>query len=156
MTELDLFDLNKPVDLYRIIHEVYKEFIDRPTERNFLFLALGLTHLREWIADTSHSAIEKKQKSGIALTEGEQFFVEIYALPSFQVVQELCNRSKHHISYDAVTTTSKVSGLRAALAKAGDKIGQLYFLIDGRDSREYFIELIHKYNEWFSEHEYKE
>ena len=23
MTELDLFDLNKPVDLYRIIHEVY-------------------------------------------------------------------------------------------------------------------------------------
>ena len=156
MTELDLFDLNKPVDLYRIIHEVYKEYIDHPTERNFLFLALGLTHLREWIADSNHAVIEKKQKDGIALTDGEQFFIEIYLLPSFKIIQELCNRGKHHISRDAVATTSKVEGRRAGIAKAGDRLDQLYFLIDSSDSRDYFIELFHKYNEWFSKHEYKE
>jgi len=36
------------------------------------------------------------------------------------------------------------------LGKMGDSLGQLYFLIDGKDSRDYFIELIRKYNEWFS------
>ena len=34
----------------------------------------------------------------------------------------------------------------------GDKNDQAYFLIDNRDSREYFLDIIHKYNEWFSNH----
>ncbi|WP_104656993.1 hypothetical protein [Ralstonia insidiosa] len=147
---LDLFDLNEPKDLYRIIHEVYGEYVDRPTERNFLFLVLGFTHLREWIAQSKHSDIERKQKNGEALTDGEKFYVEIYALPAFQVVQELCNRGKHHITRDAKATTSKMEGLRAGLGKAGDKLDQLYFLVDGQDSRDYFTELIRKYNEWFA------
>lgn len=149
MSDLDLFDLNEPVDLYKIIHEVYAEYIERPTERNFLFLALGFTHLREWIAQSKHSDIEQKLNRGEPLTDGEQFFVDIYSLPSFQVIQELCNRGKHHVTRGAKATTSKTEGLRAGIGKAGDRLDQLYFLIDDRDSRDYFIELIHKYNEWF-------
>lgn len=149
MNDLDLFDLNEPQDLYRIIHEVYAEYVKKPTERNFLFLALGFTHLREWIAQSKHSDIKRKQEEGQLLTDGEKFYVEIYAHPSFQVIQELCNRGKHHITRGTKATTSKIEGFRAGIAKAGDRLDQRYFLIDGRDSREHFYELIQKYNEWF-------
>lgn len=149
MSNLDLFDLNKPADFYRIIHEVYLEYIEKPTERNFLFLALGFTHLREWIAQSKNSDIEKKRKQGEPLTDGENFFVDIYELASFRVIQELCNRGKHHVTRDTVAVTSRVEGFRAGIGKAGDRLDQRYFLIDGNDSRDYFIELIHKYNEWF-------
>jgi hypothetical protein len=150
MSNLDLFDLNEPADLYRIVHEVYAEYIENPTERNFLFLALGFTHLREWIAQSKHSDIKRKCKQGEPLTDGERFFVDIYALPSFQVIRELCNRGKHHVTRGARATTSKTEGLCAGRGKVGDRLDQVYFLIDGHDSRDYFIELIHKYNEWFS------
>lgn len=150
MSALDLFDLNEPKDLYRIIHEVYAEYIERPTERNFLFLTLGFTHLCEWIAQTNRSEIEKKREKGLSLTDAETFTVEIWSLPSFQVVKELCNRGKHHVTRNKKATTSKVEGLHAGRGKVGDKLDQRYFLINGRDSRDYFIELIHKYNEWFA------
>ena len=61
MTDLNLFDLNKPVDLYKIIHEVYLDYIRNPTEKDFLFLALGFTHLREWIAEGDWKDIECKK-----------------------------------------------------------------------------------------------
>lgn len=81
MPELNLFDLNKSVDLYRIILDVYrKEYIQNPTEKDFIFLALGLTHLREWIAEKSWDDIKKKKDSGQPLTDGEKFFEEIHTL----------------------------------------------------------------------------
>jgi hypothetical protein len=33
MPDLNLFDLNKPEDLYRILHDVYKAYIKNPTEK---------------------------------------------------------------------------------------------------------------------------
>lgn len=149
---MDLFDLNEPKDLYRIILEVYEEYIRYPTERDFLFLTLGLTHLREWISESSYEEIKYKERAGQALTDGERFFVEIYSMPSFRIIQELCNRGKHHITSGTQGSTSKAEGLQAGLGRAGDSLGQLYFLIDGRDSRDYFIDLIQKYNEWFDHH----
>jgi hypothetical protein len=150
MAGIDLFDLNKPSDLYKIIHEVYLEFIEQPTERNFLMLTLGFTHLREWIAESNHVDIEKKLRAGDTLSAGEAFFTEIYAIPEFRTIQELSNRGKHHIIKNTVAQTSKKYGLQVRIAKAGDRLNQTYFLIDGRDSRDYFIPLIHKYNEWFA------
>lgn len=149
MSKIDLFDLNEPKDLYRILYEVYEEYIEHPTERNFLFLALGFTHLREWISESNYEEIKQKQSAGRELTDGEKFFVEIYSLPSFRVIQELCNRGKHHITSGGQATTSKLEGFRAGIGRVGDSLGQHYFLIDGCDSRDYFIELIQKYNEWF-------
>ncbi len=153
MTNLDFFDLNEPKDLYAIIHEVYLEYINFPTERNFLLLTLGFGHLREWIAQSSHSAIDRKRKAGDKLSDGEKFFCQIYEIPEFRTILELGNRGKHHIVSNVGPQTSKTAGLRAGLGKAGDQLDQTYFLIDGRDSRDYFIPLIQKYNEWFSEHD---
>lgn len=146
---MDLFDLNKPKDLYRIILEAYEEYSRLPTERNFLLLTLGFTHLREWISESNYEEIKRKEEVGQSLTDGERFFVEIYHMKSFRVVQELCNRGKHCITYGTTGATSKVEGLRVGLGRVGDRLGQTYFLIDGRDSRDYFIDLIKKYNEWF-------
>ena len=61
MADLNLFDLNKPEDLYQIIYEAYLDYIKTPTERDFLFLALGFTHLREWIAGSSCEDIKEKR-----------------------------------------------------------------------------------------------
>ena len=96
---MDLFDLNEPQDLYKIILEVYEEYAEGPTERDFLFLTLGLTHLREWISESNYSEIKKKKKSGCPLRRGEKFFEEIYLLPSFRTIQDLCNRGKHNITH---------------------------------------------------------
>lgn len=148
MSKIDLFDLNEPKDLYRILHEVFEEYIEHPTERNFLFLVLGFTHLREWISESSHEKIKQKQSLGHDLTDGEKFFIEIHSLQSFRAIQELCNRGKHHITTGR-HATSKIEGFRIGIGKVGDSLGQLYFLIDDHDSRDYFVELIRKYNEWF-------
>jgi len=158
MADLNLFDLNKPEDLYQIIYEAYLDYIKTPTERDFLFLALGFTHLREWIAESSWEDIKEKKKSNIPLTEGEKFFEEIYTLDEFKVIQELCNKGKHYITTITGTApkTSKEGGLRVGIGKAGDSLDQKYFLIDANDSREYFIPLLHKYNEWFSKHVYQD
>jgi hypothetical protein len=64
MPDLNLFDLNKPEDLYRILQDVYKAYIKNPTEKDFFFLALGLTHLREWIAEKSWEDVKKKKNQG--------------------------------------------------------------------------------------------
>jgi hypothetical protein len=156
MTDLNLFDLNKPVDLYKIIHEVYLDYIKTPTEKDFLFLALGFTHLREWIAEGDWNAIKSKKEENLPLTEGEYFFEEIFKLKEFQVIQGLCNKGKHFITTRSGKTvkTSQEIGLRVGIGKMGDRLNQKYFLIDGKDSRDYFIKLIGKYNEWFSRHEY--
>ena len=146
---MDLFDLNEPKDLYKIILQVYDEYSCTPTERNFLFLVLGFTHLREWISESSYYEIRSKKEKGQALTDGEHFFEEIYLLPSFRTIQELCNRGKHHVTHVEHGLTSKVEGFQMGLGKMGDSLGQMYFLIDGEDSRDYFFELVKKYNEWF-------
>ncbi|GJL58072.1 MAG: hypothetical protein NPIRA03_09290 [Nitrospirales bacterium] len=154
MTELNLFDLNKPADLFKIIHEVYVDYIKTPTEKDFLILALGLTHLREWIAEGDWEGIKCKKQSKLPLTDGEKFFEEIYHLDEFKVIQGLCNKGKHFITTPTGWTpnTSQEIGLRAGIGKAGDGLDQKYFLIDGKDSRDYFIKLIGKYNQWFSKH----
>ena len=77
MTDLNLFDLNKPADLYKIIQEVYLNYIKTPTEKDFLFLALGFMHLREWIAEGDWEGIKCKKKSKSPLTDREKFFEEI-------------------------------------------------------------------------------
>lgn len=144
-----MFDLNEPKDLYRIILGTLDEYSRNPTEKDFLFLTLGLTHLREWISESGQREIRAKQERGEGLTDGERFFADIYEIPSFRVVQGLCNRGKHHITVGNLAVTEKVEGLRAGFGRAGDSLGQTYFMIDGQDSREYFAELIRKYNEWF-------
>lgn len=148
MSALDLFDLNNPVDLYEIVLDTYDKYVQEPTEKDFFFLVFGFTHLREWISESGYAEIVKKKNAGTPLSNAEKFFEEIYDLPSFKVVQELCNRGKHHVTQGKFKT-SKDQGIKVGLARAGDKVGQTHFLIDGRDSREYFIELVHKYNSWF-------
>ena len=86
------------------------------------------------------------------LSDSEEFFLKMYELDSFKTIQALCNRGKHHITRDIKNQTSKLNGLRAGLGRVGDSLNQTYFLIDGVDSRDYFIELLNKYNHWFSKH----
>jgi hypothetical protein len=71
--------------------------------------------------------------------------MKIYDLSEFKVIQNLCNRGKHFI--ETPYETSKTRGLRVEIGKVGDSLNQNYFLINGKDSQDYFIPMFHKYNE---------
>jgi hypothetical protein len=152
MTGIDLFGLKSPADLYELACNVYGEYVHNPTEKDFIFLCLILAHLREWIADNNWEGIEAKKYAGTQLNDAEVFFEEIYKLMEYRTVLELCNRSKHHIATHSKNKTSKVTGLYVGIARAGDSLGQEYFMIDGNDSRSYFDAVIVKYGEWFNRH----
>lgn len=152
MTDVDLFRLNNARDLYGVTLDTYTNYIQNPTERDFLFLVFAFTHLREWISGVGHKEIDEKKRLGMPLSAGEIFFLSIFELNEFKTVQALCNRGKHCIVGDVKNRTSKVSGLDVRFGTVNDSLDQTYFLIDDVDSRQIFIKLIQKYNSWFNEH----
>ena len=59
---------------------------------------MGLNHLREWIAPAyDHRAAPKKPE--------EKFFQDIWDVPSFKIINAVCNRTKH-MNPGPVTTSS--------------------------------------------------
>ena len=56
---------------------------------NVLYLLMGVNHLRDWIAP----GYDRRWK--IPTTPAQKFYVAIYSLPEFKVINVLCNRSKH-------------------------------------------------------------
>lgn len=154
MSTIDLFEINEAKDLYAIILDAYSDYTENPSEKDFLLLAFGLTHLREWISESTASEICSKNRMGIPLTPGEKFFESIYHIEAFKIVQKLCNRGKHFLSTDFSPTTAKITGRPVGIARLGDRENQEQFLINKKDSRDYFLELIQKYNSWFSSNQY--
>lgn len=149
MSELNYFGLKTDKDLFQEIQSAISEFSDRPNDRLFFFLVLGLNHLREWIAGASFDQINKKKKQGLSLTEEEEFFVEIWDLPEFNIVNSLGNRGEHYLTKNDEQNTSIDQGAKTGLARCGDSLDQTYYLIDGRDLRDILYPVIKKYYEWF-------
>ena len=149
----DLFEIQSTKDLFNEIQLAVVEYHKVPTGRLLLFLVFSLNHLREWIAESSHEEICTKIKSKKNLTTGEHFFREIWKLEEFKIVNELCNRSKHYNIKKNIATTSVTKGFTAG-SRAGDSLDQVYYSINGIDSRTIFASLIREYNVWFCNHAY--
>jgi|AntRauTorcE11898_2_1112593.scaffolds.fasta_scaffold54117_1 hypothetical protein len=84
------FDLESPEDLFSLLTQVEKRFRERKNKRveELLLLVFGFTHLREWIAP-GYSPGNSPQ------TPEERFYQEIFGVPEFNLLRQLCNRSKH-------------------------------------------------------------
>ncbi len=146
---MNYFGIKTDRDLFAEIQSAMVEFRNNPNDRLIFFLVFGLNHLREWIANASYEQINDKKKKGLSLTDEEMFFFEIWSLPEFEVINSLCNRSKHYSSKRNEYNTSVVQGARSGIAKCGDSLAQMYYLIDGKDSREVLNPIIKKYADWF-------
>lgn len=95
----DFFDLKSPRALFHLLTQVEKRFGEKKNKRveELLLLVFGFTHLREWIAPSYSPKNEPH-------TPEEQFYCEIFELPEFDILRQLCNRSKH------MATSSSVRG----------------------------------------------
>lgn len=146
----DLFELQEPHQLFKEVQQAMAEYCEEPNSRLLLFLLFGLNHLREWIASNGYEALEQRRNSGHALSPGEQLFFELWALPEFKTVNALCNRSKHfRVTKSAATAVSR--GMTCE-SPCDDSLDQLYYLIDGVDSRGIFYTVIRVYHDYFQTH----
>jgi hypothetical protein len=60
-----------------------------------LFLIMGVTHLREWIAPGYRPTFSNNQPSPTPSNKAESFYIEIFENSDFKIVKGLCNRAKH-------------------------------------------------------------
>lgn len=143
---IDLFELKTPRDLFIEIQAAITEYHKKPNPRLFLFLVFSLNHLREWIARCSNETIRKKA-AGVELSDEEKLFYRLRDMNEFQIVNELCNRSKHHRVTGGSNTSVSVGF--TCKSRCGDVLAQKYYLIDDLDSRSIFAAVIREYSQWF-------
>jgi hypothetical protein len=84
------FDIESPEQFYSLLKATAQEFSSRRGKsiKVLLLLVFGLTHLREWIAPDYDSRVKPIQPE-------EKFYQAIFGLPEFNILRNLCNRSKH-------------------------------------------------------------
>ncbi len=144
---IDLFELSSAEDLFRETQAAMVEYSDEPSSRLLLFLLFSLNHSREWIAGCSYEEVERKRRTGVELSPAEKFYLDLWALEEFRVINALCNRSKHH-SVSRGGATSVTVGATCD-DPCTDSLDQIYYRIDGVDSRDFFFPVMRKYWEWF-------
>lgn len=142
-----MFELESPRSLFEEIQSALTEYNRKPNSRLFLFIVFSLNHLREWIAGNGAKEVYDKSKAGKELSDGEVFLLEIGTLSEFNLVRLLCNKSKHiSVSLPYELTTSRGFHVDSPCT---DSLDQLYYTIDGLDSRHVFCVVMQKYSEWF-------
>jgi hypothetical protein len=115
---------------------------------NVLYLLMGVNHLRDWIC---HGFNAKEQAPA---TPEQHFYVAIYDLPEFKIVNSLCNRSKHmgRMPY-------QLEARYGAMVSEYPDIGSLFsfengpplgYFVDGRDLIEIINVVLRFYrSEWY-------
>jgi len=91
-TRSQIFDFESDRALYRSLRLTLERIQSSNTKetKELLYLLIGTNHLRDWIAPNFD------WKDGKPATIGQEFGQAIYNdLPEFQIVNALCNRSKH-------------------------------------------------------------
>ncbi|WP_144712841.1 hypothetical protein [Aeromonas veronii] len=132
-----MFELESPRSLFEEIQSALTEYNRKPNSRLFLFIVFSLNHLREWIAKNGAREIFEKSKAGKELSDGEIFCQEIGQLTEFKLVKSLCNKSKH-ISVRLPFELTISRGFHVG-GSCTDSLGQIYYEIDGIDSRKVFL-----------------
>jgi len=148
MNEVDLFELRKPQHLFAEVQKAMVEYSREPSSRLLLFVVFALNHLREWIAGAGYEILKGKCSFGQLLLPEEEFYFQLWELNEFRIVNSLCNRGKHVVSKCGGTTS--VTSEMTCNSPCSDSLDQIYYRIDGVDSREIFFPVMRKYNDWFA------
>lgn len=153
MASPQIFGINGPDDLYRLLTETYSEYQNEPTERGFLFLCFGLHHLREWILGTGEfTSVAYKRITPLPAEDRkpeEQFYLDIGELDEFEIIQNFSNSGKHGTIKKPIPQTTVEDGFMFEISSFGDGFGQVNFVIGSKNSRDIFEKVIQVYKIWF-------
>lgn len=149
-TDSQFFDINSDEAFFRSLERATLKFrLSKVKDTaNVLYLLMGVNHLRDWICPGFNA------KEQVPTTPEQHFYVAIYGLPEFKIVNSLCNRSKHmgrmpyklEASYGAMV--SEYPDIDSLFGfENGPPLG---YLVDGRDLIE-IIEVALRYyrTEWY-------
>jgi hypothetical protein len=137
--------LESSFDIFRLVEEAFERYNAEALLPDFLLLMFLLNHLREWIV-RGQKREEMTSLSSLSRTREQTFFLGLWNLREFRTINEICNGVKHH---EIKSEISEMKGFRAGLSRAGDRLGQTYLFIDGKDSRDVFAKVIAKYRDFF-------
>jgi hypothetical protein len=143
------YDIESAEQLFGLIKASSRNFSASrgKSTKDLLFLVFGLTHLREWIAP----GYDPKEPPS---SPEEQFFQDIFGLEEFNILRELCNRSKHMNA--KVEATGALYGGTFDDAPDVDAItnfdrgAPLAYFVEGKDVEDLIPVVIRFYEEnWF-------
>ena len=146
-----MFDINSPDAFFRIIIRNANQLRDQTAKETdrLLFVIFGLNHLREWIAPGY-------RPGGSPTKENERFYESIYAYPSFQLINDICNHTKHlkPIGFDQTGYGLEIDDWPDFdSVESFDDGPPTSYVIDGKDVLEAVGEVIQFYQQmWFDRH----
>jgi hypothetical protein len=144
MDEIEYF--KSPLGMFNLMKEVFVRYYHNPSVIDFLMLVFLLNHLREQIVEGQKCEMIKNIPTS-KRTDEQNLFMNLYEMPEFQIIRQLCNGSKH---YKIDKQLCEIEGSRCGLSGCGDSLGERYFLIDGEDSRKIFSSVYSKYYSYFN------
>ncbi len=134
-----------PLGMFEFTKEVFFRYYEYASEADFILLIFLLYHLREQIVE-GRKIEEIVNIAPSERTEGQVLFLKLWQMSEFQIIREICNGIKHHkIDKEVLETEGFICGL----SRCGDRLDQRYFLIDGADSRDIFLDVFNQYRIFF-------
>jgi hypothetical protein len=144
-----LFGVNTPAKLFARLARDMTAFLKHPSEDGIFEIIFPLYHLREWICPDGHDTYKNMPED--KRTREQKLHAKLYGMPEYQVVRDLCNNAKHFETQSAIKETSVLKGLRAGLGRAGDSLGVVHFIVDGKEIRDCVVPVYEVYCSYFSE-----
>ena len=132
--------------MFSLAEKIFCNYYRDASETDFLLLIFILNHLREQIVDGEKFCDINKIAPNDRSKE-QLLFCDIWDLPEFKIINEICNGAKHHKIENNVM---QLKGLRCGIGRCGDRFDQKYILIDGTDSRIIFSAVIIQYRNYFN------
>ncbi|MCK7228562.1 hypothetical protein L8P27_12030 [Enterobacter asburiae] len=144
-----LFSVGDPEAMFEHLKNKWVNFYKSPTEEGLIDTLFPMYHLREWIYQGRQSDYEGKIGE---LSREEALDQTLWSLSGYLVIKSLCNHTKHYVcdpKKNPEHETVEIIGSPAGLMKCGDSLNSSYFLVDGRDIRDIFMEVYKVYYEYF-------
>lgn len=148
-----LFNIESADHLFGLLKSVASRLSTSEEKRpeDFLLLVFGLTHLREWIAP-GYGRTKRRPT-----TPEEHFYQDIYKFDDFELLQALCNRSKHMCITDKAMGTlyksvKNPASDRGSVSKSDGRRLVSYFA-NGKDVEDVIRAVIKFYEDkWFQKY----
>ncbi|MBX6952727.1 hypothetical protein EX227_02810 [Providencia rettgeri] len=118
-----IFEVTTSEDMFHHFSAKYQLFISAPSTSTLLDVLFPCSHLKEWIEKDG----QKNERTELTLQQLDDS-------AEYKVIRSMCNNTKHFYKKSA-PETKIISGARAGIARAGDSLGQDYFLVDEVDIR---------------------
>lgn len=130
------FELSTPYDLFCKAKHDLKVFCEKPSSYNLFNLVCVLNHLREWIE--KDQSYDRKSK---------QLCVELNKNQNYKIIKAVCNNAKHFRNISQ--HYSVFEGFRCGFNRAGDRLGQRNYMVDGQDVRDIVSKVFNEYKTYF-------